>query len=183
VAGREPLGAVSPGAEYETLREQITAELTKLNDPRTGEPICEHVWKREDVHPGDAWEQGSDIFMRLKEEYSAAAGQARDYLVSPDTRQSASHSRDGIIAAAGTRIRQIGEMEPVSVLDVTPTVLALSGIESPGHIEGRALGCVDSVPLAEKPEAGGARSKADETGLTEEERQTVTDRLRDLGYL
>jgi predicted AlkP superfamily phosphohydrolase/phosphomutase len=48
--GRESEGIVEPGAEYEKLREEITARLLPLSDPKTGERAVSRVFKREDVY-------------------------------------------------------------------------------------------------------------------------------------
>jgi predicted AlkP superfamily phosphohydrolase/phosphomutase len=48
--GREKEGIVSPGAEYEALRAELTAGLLELTDPVNGEHAVSRVFKREDVY-------------------------------------------------------------------------------------------------------------------------------------
>ena len=48
--GRERDGIVSPGADYERLRKDLTRGLLELTDPKTGERAVSRVFKREDVY-------------------------------------------------------------------------------------------------------------------------------------
>ena len=48
--GREKDGIVSPGADYERLRKDLTRGLLELTDPKTGERAVSRVFKREDVY-------------------------------------------------------------------------------------------------------------------------------------
>jgi predicted AlkP superfamily phosphohydrolase/phosphomutase len=48
--GREKDGVVSPGAEYDRLRDELTRGLLELTDPATGERAVSRVFKREDVY-------------------------------------------------------------------------------------------------------------------------------------
>jgi len=50
LAGREAGGIVSPGAEYEALRAELSAKLSALEDPKNGEKAVSRVFKREDVY-------------------------------------------------------------------------------------------------------------------------------------
>jgi predicted AlkP superfamily phosphohydrolase/phosphomutase len=44
LAGREPQGIVSPGAEYEALLSDIAAQFLALHDPGSGERVVEDVY-------------------------------------------------------------------------------------------------------------------------------------------
>lgn len=48
--GREKEGIVSPGAEYDALRDELTRGLLELTDPATGERAVSRVFRREDVY-------------------------------------------------------------------------------------------------------------------------------------
>ena len=48
--GREKDGIVAPGAEYETLRQELTRGLLELRDPGNGERAVSRVFRREDVY-------------------------------------------------------------------------------------------------------------------------------------
>ena len=48
--GREKQGIVAPGAEYESLRQELARGLLELTDPATGERAVSRVFRREDVY-------------------------------------------------------------------------------------------------------------------------------------
>jgi predicted AlkP superfamily phosphohydrolase/phosphomutase len=48
--GREKNGSVEPGAAYEALRDELSARLTALTDPKNGERAVSRVFKREQVY-------------------------------------------------------------------------------------------------------------------------------------
>ncbi|HEY3202186.1 MAG TPA: alkaline phosphatase family protein, partial [Thermoanaerobaculia bacterium] len=48
--GRESGGVVAPGAEYETLRDELVARLGALTDPKNGEKAVSRVFRREQVY-------------------------------------------------------------------------------------------------------------------------------------
>jgi predicted AlkP superfamily phosphohydrolase/phosphomutase len=48
--GREEKGIVSPGEEYERLREEISAGLLALTDPANGKRAVSRVFRREQVY-------------------------------------------------------------------------------------------------------------------------------------
>jgi len=48
--GREPCGIISPGSQYEEIREIIISELMKVKSPVTGKLIIKKVYKKEDVY-------------------------------------------------------------------------------------------------------------------------------------
>ncbi len=54
LAGREPLGIVEPGAEYEDLCAELAARLTAVTDLETGEPIVARVNFVDQLVPPDA---------------------------------------------------------------------------------------------------------------------------------
>jgi len=66
VQGREPLGAVPPGAPYEALRQRLAQELLAWRDPETGEPVVVEVWPREAVYRGPALDRLPDLALALR---------------------------------------------------------------------------------------------------------------------
>jgi predicted AlkP superfamily phosphohydrolase/phosphomutase len=48
--GREADGLVEPGAEYESLRRELTERLTALTDPKNGRKAVSRVFRREEVY-------------------------------------------------------------------------------------------------------------------------------------
>ena len=50
--GREPMGIVEPGADYEALLDRIEAEVRALVEPSTGQPVVADVLRTDRVFPG-----------------------------------------------------------------------------------------------------------------------------------
>jgi predicted AlkP superfamily phosphohydrolase/phosphomutase len=69
VKGREPAGIVAPGAEYQSLREEIMSKLLELRDPSTGEQVIDEVFKREDVVFGEYAEAAPDVYVNWNKGY------------------------------------------------------------------------------------------------------------------
>ena len=53
--GREKHGCVRPGEEYERLRTRIIARMSRVVDPKTGEPVFDVVSRREAFESLGAW--------------------------------------------------------------------------------------------------------------------------------
>ena len=99
------------------------------------------------------------------------------------------HTLDGLVALYGHNVRPGATLDNASILDVTPTLLALFGLpvarDMPGRVWWEALtldraaveGYVDSYTDESIPH------DASPVSLTPEEQSTLQDRLRDLGYV
>ncbi len=59
--GRELQGIVTPGQDYERLRERLIAQLGGLRDPRDNAPVFSEVKRREKVYRGEALQQAADV--------------------------------------------------------------------------------------------------------------------------
>lgn len=97
------------------------------------------------------------------------------------------HTKRGILAAMGGPIRPgVSDLE-ASILDITPTVLALLGLDVAEDMDGKVLtGLLTSrfleahpVTTVETYETGERRTSATESPFDE----AMLDRLRELGYL
>lgn len=144
--GREPEGIVSPGAEYEALREDLIVRLVAMRDPETGEAVVRGAWKREEVHPGEHNEHEPDIIIDFCDHYRAVATYKRRWIERTAPRQGAYHSSHGVMIAAGPGIEPQGELDAVSLRDVAPSVLSLLGVGVPEEIEGSVLPCIAGAP-------------------------------------
>ncbi len=92
---------------------------------------------------------------------------------------------NGIIAGLGPSFRREAKVPTVSILDVTPTLLALQGLSAPEGTDGRiAEELLEQTPdpMAQQPAAPSERS-GEATPYTEEEEEAVRERLRGLGYI
>jgi predicted AlkP superfamily phosphohydrolase/phosphomutase len=82
LAGREPQGVV-PIEQYQQTREQLAADLMKLQDPKTGEAVVRKVLMREQLY----WPAGSHGIRAMSPERVAQAdstfGKAADLIAIP----------------------------------------------------------------------------------------------------
>ena len=69
---RWEIGRVSE-MEYESLRTEIMEKLEGLKDPETGEPVCNKIMKREEVHSGHYAHRGPDIIIDPRDGYDLKA--------------------------------------------------------------------------------------------------------------
>jgi predicted AlkP superfamily phosphohydrolase/phosphomutase len=130
--GREPEGAVEPGAEYETIREDVAAGLMELTDPDTGENVLERVSPREELFEGDALDQAPDLLAIPRDGYDLKSqlGGEELFTSSPITGM---HTFDDAFWLI--RGRQFADGTP-SVKDGAPTAMSLLEEEIPTHYEG-----------------------------------------------
>lgn len=121
-------------------------------------------------------------------------GEVRSYesVVNTDEDISGAHQREGMFIMAGPHIKQGHRLREADLADITPTMLALSGIPVGSDMDGKVL--IDSIEesfLRANPvkyidsyEADADHAaKAEQADLSPEELVIVEERLRSLGYL
>jgi predicted AlkP superfamily phosphohydrolase/phosphomutase len=194
VKGREPLGIVEPGAEYEDLRHSIAEAFRGSVDADTGEPLVSAVMTREQMYQGPYIERAPDLYVRLSERV------VRRFRISgrhvalpggrPDTPRSAmsgGHRPEGLVMLRGPGIRPGAILSGANLQDIAPTVLYALDAAVPDDLDGAVLRqAFVAEHLAARPlrytraKAAGARSARD---FSEEEAAAVQRRLANLGYL
>ncbi len=193
VRGRQPLGTVSPGAEYEAARQEVIAALTALRDPDTGAPALRAVHRREEVWSGPCLEQLPDLVI----EPEAGGYAMRTFAAEPHgevfyalpqatwdaLERSGGHHPDGLLIAAGPRVRK-ANVTDARIIDVPATILALLGCPIPESFEGRVFSemLTDDVKAAAGA-ASSARSEPPGRAPAGSDRAAVEKRLRGLGYM
>ncbi|HET6680691.1 MAG TPA: alkaline phosphatase family protein [Gemmatimonadaceae bacterium] len=149
--GREPDGIVEPGAERDALESLIERELLAVIDDRTGAPLVRSVRRTRDLYDGEFVDDLPDLLIEWSDATptgSTTVGGGASATVrahSPrigtverrnDYGRTGEHRRDGIIIAAGPGIAPGPLLEPVSVLDLAPTLCAMLGVTLE-HADGR----------------------------------------------
>jgi predicted AlkP superfamily phosphohydrolase/phosphomutase len=190
VKGREPRGVVEPGAEYDTLREQIISMLGELRDPETGVRVIEHIYRREEVYSGEEINALPDIVMLpLNMEYGATGLSAfvSNQVVAPSFAYSGSHRMEGVFMLAGNGVKPGHTVEDADIMDMAPTIMHLLGLAVPRDMDGRVLTEVleDDFLAARGVEYSDEEAvpQIPRDGLSAEEAEQVTERLRGLGYV
>jgi predicted AlkP superfamily phosphohydrolase/phosphomutase len=193
LAGREPLGCVQPGAEYEQVRENIIARLWELRDPETGEGVVEAVYRREEIYNGDQLEHAPDILFlpRRLEYFGFGEYEFGSHKIIEAMKRgiSGTHRMDGVFLAYGGGVQPGVVFEDAQIVDLAPTILHLMGEPVPEHMDGVVLHEMLRGPVVpaqrsgHQPDEWKDQPSGDNGGLTEEEIQALTDRLRSLGYV
>ncbi len=192
--GRQPQGIIEPGEEYEALRDELIEKLSALEDPTSGEPIVQRVYRREEVYSGELLDRSPDLIVDWHYRYSFTSDVSRGPLVSPilDTKRlhwdkSGYHKPNGIFLAHGNDIRPGARVEGI-VMDATATILYEMGFPVPKDMDGRVIAeAYTPERLAADPPRSGdidtstAPSTADVHSQDEE--AEVAKRLKELGYL
>jgi len=193
VRGREPQGIVEPGAQYEQVRDELIEALLAWRDPQDGQPVVTKLVRREEIYHGPRLEEAPDLVLVMRNfAYITRQGYEFGYgggavFSPPTTHESGSHRLEGVVVASGPGVRNLGEIEAVSIMDLAPTILYLLGERIPRWMDGRLLRewiapdrLVGAPPRwSDVPYKGRQR----DTSWTDEDEQEVVARLRGLGYL
>jgi predicted AlkP superfamily phosphohydrolase/phosphomutase len=144
VKGREPQGLIDP-ADYEATRDRLAAELEALGDPQ-GRPIGTRALKPEALYRTVRGAAPPDLFvyfgdLRWRSVGTVGTGEVHTFEndTGPDD---ANHAPEGLLIAAGPGIDPQGPVAGMQLMDVTPTVLRLFGLDVPADLQGRVIEAV-----------------------------------------
>lgn len=190
VRGREPMGIVERGREYEAVRDEIIDRLRQVRDPQTDQPVMAEVYRREELYDGPFFDEAPDILVLPQNlEYQAAGTSAfmHNRVFGLPRGNSGGHRMKGVWLLKGPGVRANSRLEGVGIEDLAPTLLHLSGLSVPVDMDGKVLhSAFEDEYVASHPErregsawtgrrAEGAYSEADE--------KEIYERLAGLGYL
>jgi predicted AlkP superfamily phosphohydrolase/phosphomutase len=192
VKGRDPMGVVEPGSEYEDLRNQLIARLSELRDPLTDELLIDHVCRREDVYHGPFVHRAPDICFSYRNKRDFTMNfhfKARSPIVDfGQLNSNGDHTAEGILVVSGPNIRQ-GTLSGARIVDIAPTLLHVFGLPVPSEMEGRVLtdmfcdaSAITTMPRQEVSLDNGEVNTSTQT-FSEADFSEVEKRLRALGYL
>ncbi|MDD1776163.1 MAG: alkaline phosphatase family protein [Candidatus Methanomethylicus sp.] len=147
--GREKDGTVEPGKAYDQLCSAIIEDLKTFVDADTGKPIVEQavrsdrlygLGRRIDFLPDIVvkWAPTPAIYNRrvISDRYPSIS------IAMPPRHhngRSGNHSPQGFLLAVGERIQPTLNFDGGDILDLTPTILELLGIEKPVEMQGKSL--------------------------------------------
>ena len=135
VRGREYQGRVAPGSEYDRLRDEVAEGLRSLRDDETGSPVIEHVYRREELYAGGAFETSPDLVARPARGYDLKGGFDKDVLFE-NSPVCGTHTYDDAMFYA--RVPELSERS-MQVVDVLPTLFDFLGMDTPEGIDGRSV--------------------------------------------
>lgn len=192
LAGREPNGCVTPGAEYERVLDELETALRDLRDPRNGQPVIERIYRGAELWQGKyARERAPDLYFETRGMLYKAMGLSDfgSYSVFEDlygTR--AHHHRHGVLMLSGPDIKRNHALPRANLMDLAPTLYHLLGAPIPTDVDGQVLTEAFTGGLAARPldyecdDTPHANAQPDLVYTPEEEAQ-LTETLRDLGYV
>ncbi len=157
--GRESIGSVSPGNEYEALRAELASRLAELKEPSTGEKMIGEVLRGEALSRDNIYIGYSGLKSGVAEEDKVKRPEfiepspVPDLLIIPrpgfDFKGNlwreqltekgpvvGTHTHDdAFLCIPGRRLSS----DPVGLIDMMPTILDIMGMEVPEELEGRSL--------------------------------------------
>lgn len=197
-----PNGTVTPGSEYENLRNWLIEELKTLIDPDTGEPAVDRVYRGEDIYHGDCMDNAPDLLVTWKNhQYTSWPGYRdrdrslfepslnhSDYTDWSQLQKGGNHRPNGIIFMKGSNIKSGFKIEGARIIDLAPTILYLMETPVPTDMDGRILEeAIIPSHLHQNPPQYMEPPTDVKTGtirpFSEEEASRVEERLRSLGYI
>ncbi|HEY3974408.1 MAG TPA: alkaline phosphatase family protein [Candidatus Sulfotelmatobacter sp.] len=140
--GREREGIVEPGADADTLKEELRCKLDGLLDPASGRPGITGVFDCDAVYAGPYVDNAPDLIVGYGEGYRASwdsvMGKVTSEIFEDNLKAwSGDHCIDPrLVPGVLFCNRKITDEKP-AIVDVAPTVLKLFGLALPGHMDGK----------------------------------------------
>ena len=206
VRGREPLGIVDPGDEYDRVCREITDALHECRDEISGERIVEKVFHRQEIYTGPHVDKAPDLLVRWREDIAIHGIQLPVTSGSEDTETrtktpfvpgedyrfiSGDHRLNGILLSRNPK-KSLGgyELKKASLVDIAPTAIYALGLPVPDDMDGKVLTeLFDEAHLRAHPirsvksETTSSPGPSDGQDYAEQDEDTIRERLRGLGYL
>jgi predicted AlkP superfamily phosphohydrolase/phosphomutase len=192
VRGREPLGCVDPGADFERTRDELIERISAHVDPELGRPLVSRCLKGEEVYHGPRSGEAPDLVVLPADESDIFYGLSdfgSNRVWDRTYRYSGMHRDHGVLIACGPEIKRGLEFGAARIIDLAPTFLHWLGLEVPSDMDGIPLAdmLVDEFkakhPVRMTAVDQDRTSNGTRRELSEREEREILDRLRDLGYL
>ncbi|MEA2487828.1 MAG: hypothetical protein QOF16_1482 [Actinomycetota bacterium] len=187
LAGREPHGIVAE-RDLALVKDELVAHFEELTDA-SGNKVTDRVYRSEDVFHGEALAGAPDVLPVLRDHRFELDDEVFHREPFTDLRHlpRGVHHPDGIVIVAGRSI-QASRRISGSVMDVTPTLLHLAGLEVPEDLDGSVLeDAFDPEALKDRPVRMTAPLSSgageDASPYSAEEEAMIEESLRGLGYL
>ena len=141
LVGREPKGKVSPGREYDECCETLIRDLMNFVNVETGEPLVKRVIRSCDIYEGECMQDLPDLLVEwnrsapVSEVYSPKTGRISGKYKKCRT---GDHKPEGLFFIKSPSLAPGEISQPVSVMDLAPTLASLSGVEL-GGVDGRSI--------------------------------------------
>jgi predicted AlkP superfamily phosphohydrolase/phosphomutase len=181
--------------------EELKRGIEQIRDAKTGEPIVDRVFQREEIYWGPHVEKAPDLLVRWREDISIAGirleyqgkgtRDVRATLIPGEDHRviSGDHTLYGVLLAWGKVVRKGWNLDRARLIDLAPTILYAMSIPVPEDMDGVELldlfqeEFVEAHPRLKRRSSEAAPSSGVETLYSEEEEEKMRERLRGLGYI
>jgi predicted AlkP superfamily phosphohydrolase/phosphomutase len=125
---------------YESVREALIQELSKVSDPISGKKLVKWIYKREDLYQGPHISKYPDIIFELYADFGVGLTSGNSLFEQSHSHHlvPGSHKGDSATFLLYNSKRPIHHTE-MSLMDVVPTVLDIMDIECPGGLDGKSI--------------------------------------------
>lgn len=198
VKGRESLGVVSEGEEYEKVVTALVSMLKGCVDIETGRPVITDIIRKEDAYSGEFTDDAPDLILKWVDDFiiggiSCRAPDGAQVKIPPlaighhEENWTGEHADYGIFMAKGPDINNHHFTHPPQITDIAPTIMYLLGIPLPEGRDGKVLTDMFAEAFLKRnpspmphPVVG---DHAMEMTYSTEEEDLLKQRFRDLGYM
>ena len=186
VAGAGRPGGIAP-EDYHGFRRRLVEELLAFRDPDDGMPVITHVRTREEAYPGYGGSAAPDLLLTLRDGGFVSVLDAERALVRRPV-PAGTHRPEGILLCRGPGIRRGTSIDPVSIVDIAPTLLHSLGLTTPPDLDGVVADAIfEPEWLAAHPVRTAVRARAPRGSAEPDDEPfddtPVLERLRALGYI
>jgi predicted AlkP superfamily phosphohydrolase/phosphomutase len=210
VKGREPLGVIDPGTQYEDLCEELKSVLMEWKTP-DGVNVVADVQRREELYHGPLLERAPDLLVRLEPGFFTRTSfapekerlyEGRTHPMFAQQYQSI-HSMHGICIASGYPFISLKKdaaghggmddgggvkVDGARIIDLAPTILHAAGLEVPDEMDGVVLKQLFDRRWyeAHPPKSissGTGRPHGRKGDLSPDEEEQIKKELQGLGYI
>jgi predicted AlkP superfamily phosphohydrolase/phosphomutase len=146
VKGREAQGIVTPGPEYDALKQELKTKLVAMQDPEDGAYPVRRVLTREEIYKQFDPNMIPDLFVLNNDGYrvswqTALGGIPKTLIDTNNATWSGDHCSvdPEIVKGIFFMNRKLSTPRPPYIADVYPTVLGLLGVKAPYALDGVEL--------------------------------------------
>jgi predicted AlkP superfamily phosphohydrolase/phosphomutase len=185
--GREPRGSVSPGKEYEKVRDSLANALLSLRSD-CGKALVDRVYRKEEIYHGKLLASAPDLIPICESVgcYFYPFLDREKIVTEAESFRSGNHRLDGILMAKGPAVRKHDRLCWARLIDVAPTILYLLGLVISSDMDGTVMSQILEPEYTEKHAIAVAESSGvvqELQQITPEDQKQMAEKLKDLGYL
>jgi predicted AlkP superfamily phosphohydrolase/phosphomutase len=189
--GPDGQGCVSPGEEYNQIRELLIERIKDIKLPNSDQHFVERVYLREDLYHGEYADQMPDLVLFPSDMRYLDSGMEffSNKLFSNLDANSGAHRTNGIFMINGPNTKKRQDLENVNIKDIAPTALYLLNLPVPDDIDGRIIteslrdNYIKCHPFQITSVSDTDEANEKESYASTDDEDLIRQRLANLGYL